>query len=371
MTKTKHYIPILKWKRAEQGALSEIKEKNKKHITPLIQFVMPKPKQPKEGEHEKTDNEQYTEVLSSFKDKISCIPDEILSCWGKDAMFIDFSLIYTSALKIESYEKVITNGEKLGLQLIPVLNLSDDYNLIKIVSSLADKYKRGLCLRLVCSDFTDMADLQNRINKIKTSSLLEDKIDLLVDIKEIESGDGKFNKYIKLSQNFLNVKLWRSFVFASGAFPQDLSMCKIDEENLIPRLDWKQWLSFLNNKKLRRQPSFADYTIQYPIYLEATQFFHPTTSIKYTLEDDWNIMKGKKQKYELYLAHANVLLKNDDYFFGEDFSFGDKFIAEKGRHFEKYIKNPTIKGTGNTEQWIKAHINHHMECTANQIANLF
>ena len=65
-----------------------------------------------------------------------------------------------------------------------------------------------------------------------------------------------------------------------------------------------------------------------------------------------------------------MLIKNDDYFFGEDFSAGDKFIAEKGRHFDKYIKNPAIKGTGNTEQWLKASINHHLECTANQIANL-
>ncbi len=374
MIKIKHYIPILKWKRAEQGALAELMGKNRKHITPLIQFVMPKPKRPKKGEREKTEDEQYAEVLSLFKDKISEIPDEILSCWGKDILFIDFSLIYTtpsSSLKIESYEKVITKSEKLGLQLIPVLNLSDEQSLIKTVCSLANRYKRGLCLRLVCSDFIDIADLQRKINELlKTNHLSEDKIDLLVDIKGIEEGDGKFDKFIKLSQSLSNIKKWRSFIFASGAFPKNLSECRVDEDNPIARIDWNQWLNFLNNKKLQRNPSFADYTIQHPIYLEATQFFSPTTSIKYTLEDRWIVMKGKKQKYKYYLANANILSKDDDFYFGKDFSFGDKFIAEKGKHYEKYIKNPAIKGTGNTEQWLKASINHHLECTADQIADL-
>ena len=374
MIKTKHYIPILKWKRAEQGALAGLKDKNRKYITPLIQFVMPKPKQPKKGEREKTEDEQYAEVVAAFEDKILDIPEELSVNWGKELLFIDFSLIYAttaSSLKIKSYEKVMTMGEELGLQLVPVLNLSDDLALKQVVCLLANKFKRGLCLRVVCSDFMDIADLQKRVNEfVEVSTLEKDEIDILVDIKDIVDGDGKYDLFIKLSQEIPDINLWRSFVFASGAFPSSLTECKIDDENFIPRVDWRQWLSSLEDKKIVRHPAFADYTVQYPVYSEATQFFHPTTSIKYTLEDAWNIMKGKKQKYELYLAHANLLIKNDDYFFGEDFSAGDKFIAEKGRHFDKYIKNPAIKGTGNTEQWLKASINHHLECTANQIANL-
>ena len=34
MFNSKHYIPILKWKRAEQGALGGLTDENKKNITP-------------------------------------------------------------------------------------------------------------------------------------------------------------------------------------------------------------------------------------------------------------------------------------------------------------------------------------------------
>ena len=44
MLDLRHYIPILKWKRAEEGALKALREDQKKYITPLIQFVMPKNK---------------------------------------------------------------------------------------------------------------------------------------------------------------------------------------------------------------------------------------------------------------------------------------------------------------------------------------
>jgi len=44
MFNSKHYVPMLKWKRAEQGALEVLTSENKKYITPVIQFVMPKQK---------------------------------------------------------------------------------------------------------------------------------------------------------------------------------------------------------------------------------------------------------------------------------------------------------------------------------------
>ena len=44
MTNSNHYVPILKWKRAEQSALKALAEKQKKCYNPLVQLVMPKHK---------------------------------------------------------------------------------------------------------------------------------------------------------------------------------------------------------------------------------------------------------------------------------------------------------------------------------------
>ena len=371
MFQSKHYVPILKWKRAEQKALVELENKNKKYITPVIQFVMPKPKSPGIVVEEKNQDEKINEVILKFKEKIPKIPAEILKFWGKNPVFIDASLLYTTNLKAESFEKIITEGNKLGTLLIPILYLCDDQKIKEIACSLDKKYNNGLCLRLICSDFSDLSTLPEKIERfLKSYKLSEENIDLLVDIKEIEGNDYKCLKYINLSQKIPNLLKWRTFTFASGAFPKDLSQCKIDEENLIPRIDWKNWINQINGKKLLRNSSFSDYTIQHPIYDESSQFYPPTTSIKYALENDWLIMKGKKRKFELYLANAKLLSENDEWFSGENFSYGDKFIAEKGRHFEKYQKNPEIKGTGSTETWLTAGINHHLVRTIKQIANL-
>ncbi len=364
MFTNKHYIPILKWKRAEQNALETMDPKDKKYITPLIQFVMPKLNS-KEASG-KTEDEQFSETIIKFQKKIPELAKDIEETWGSDPCFVDVSLLYTTELKFETISSLLTEADKRGLHLIPVLHFSDGENIREAVV----KYKNGACLRLVCADLDDLAKLNEKIESFfKSTGMSEKNIDLLVDIKEIGEDNNKFNKYIELSKNIPNLTGWRTFTFASGAFHEDLSKCKLDEENHIPRSDWLAWADQITDKTFPRNPSFGDYTIQHPIYKEVTQFFPPTTSIKYALQDSWFILKGKKQKFEFYLANAKLLV-GDARFYGEDFSSGDKFIYEKAAHYEEYVKDPSKKGTGSTEGWLTAGINHHLTLVANQISKL-
>lgn len=361
---TKHYVPILKWKRAEQSALEGLNDEQKRNITPLIQFVMPKPKSFDSPE------KQFESVISQFKEKTPQIPQQILKLWGPAPIFVDFSLLYTTPLKTESLVNMTALAHQLGLHLIPVMNLSDDAEFKKAIRSSAKKYSSGICLRLVPHDLADTVKLNKEIKNFLTQSGLSEKeVDLLLDTKEI-AGSGAYLAFVNAGQKIDSLPKWRTFIFASGAFPADLSTCKIDEENLISRLDWRNWRVQIARKDTVRQPTFADYTIQHPIYKESSQFFHPTTSIKYALDDSWLIMKGKKQKFELYLANAKLLADDKARFYGESFSSGDKYISDKAKHYPVYIKNPKVKGTGSTEGWLTAGINHHLVLTGHQIANL-
>ncbi|MDP2709394.1 MAG: beta family protein [bacterium] len=364
MFNSKHYIPILKWKRAEQGALEGLTDENKKNITPLIQFVMPKQKP----------QDTLDDVVAKFNKQLTLIPDKIIEVWGKSPVFVDFSLLFTTELKIDSIKSILMAGNQKQAVFVPVIYLNDDPEIKNAACLLADKARSGLCLRLVCSDFSDLSKLNNSITEfISHYKIKEDSIDLLVDIKELDGNGEKYKKYSGLAQNIVNLSKWRTFIFSGSAFPKDLSQCKIDEENLISRTEWKGWKEQCTKTDIKRKPSFSDYTIQYPIYEEISQFFHPTSSIKYTLDEDWFIMKGKKQKFELYLASAAELVKDSRYY-GENFSAGDKQIAEKAKHFPKYMeeknKGVDIKGTGSTETWLVAGINHHMTVVATQISNL-
>lgn len=278
--------------------------------------------------------------------------------------------MFAPSLKVKSLNIILREGYKLGANFIPVINLDDKQEIKKVAYSLVKSNRSGACLRLICSDFSDSTKLNQDIAEFLSSSGLEVKeIDLLVDIKQTGKNGDKCAKYLNLSQGIPNLLKWRTFIFASGSFPDDLSECKLDEENLIPRIDWKSWKDYVDSRNLKRKPSFADYTIQHAIYKPDYQFFHPTSSIKYTLENEWLIMKGQRQKFELYLASTAELVK-DKRFYGESFSDGDKYIVEKARHFDTYIRNPAVKGTGSTETWLRAGINHDLVLVVHQAANM-
>jgi hypothetical protein len=269
----KHYVPILKWKPAEQKALQELSAEEKKWITPLIQPVMPQPKAPKKGQQMKSREEQLEEVITDFKTKGSKIAEEIITAWGTLPIFVDLSLVYTPSLRVEVLTQILALGNEHGAFLIPVINLSSDAALIKSVSDLSKQHKHGLCLRLVRADLSDTEKLSQQIKDLLvTNGLSTENTDLLLDLNVTDEHDHEYHNLLNASQMIPHLTEWRTLTIACGAFPEDLTKCVLGE-NYIPRSDWKNWLEALQSIQLIRIPSFADYTIQHPIHKESSQFF--------------------------------------------------------------------------------------------------
>jgi hypothetical protein len=77
-------------------------------------------------------------------------------------------------------------------------------------------------------------------------------------------------------------------------------------------------------------------------------------------------MRGQKGKSAQYLAAAQLLSQDTKFasvFRGAAFSYGDAYIAEKGKDIQS-------KKTGNATNWLTVGINHHLANTVDQIANL-
>jgi len=379
MFNPKQYVPILKWKRAEQRALKALNEEEKDAITPLIELVMPTVtlyKKKGKEKIKKTPEEVFIEIVSKYREKkTNQIPEEIMRSWGNRLVFLDFSLLYeaehTTQLKVDSINRIIPAGMNMGLKIMPVLNLNDDLEIKEAACSLSGKYNQGICLRIAPSDLLNTKVLNEKINAfLRDYNLFRKDIDLLIDIKVIKEKNGQYIQFINASQQLEYLSEWRKLIFASGAFPENLSECKLDEHTLLPRFDWQNWLYHIQAKKLIRNPIYSDYAIRNPIFNAALQYYSSTTSIKYSLEKDWLIMKGKIRKYELYLANAKLLVEDTNFFYGEKFSWGDKNIAQRAAHYHEYVKSHSTKGAGNTEDWIAWGINHHLILVVNQIANL-
>ncbi len=376
MLNSKHYVPILKWKRAEQGALEALADEYRDQISPLIELVMPKPKslfKDKENTIRKTPEELYQELITTFRTKrISEIPEEIIKSWGAKPAYIDFSLL-TFALKVESIKKIMKKAAESGAELIPVMNLSDNDEVKKAMQQILNKHTNAICLRIVSSELEDTSKLNNQLDGIlQYFNMHRGNIDLLIDLKALKENGTHYRRYFNFSQEIKGLAKWRNFIFACGTFPENLSECPVDQSKLIPRVEWVKWLD-IRKTGPKRIPTFADYTVRNPIYNETLQFYHSSASIKYTLESDWIILRGKAKKFEDYLAHSSLLVK-DNRFCGENFSVGDKYIAEKAKYFPVYMnkkkEGKKLDGTGNTVMWLEAFINHHLTLTAYQIANL-
>lgn len=365
----KNYVPVLKWKRAEHGALSELSDEVKDITLPLIELVMPKPKS---SLKDTSIDDLYAEVIQIFNTKkMQEIPKEILSVWGARPIMVDFSLLYPE-VKLMALKYVIAEAAKLNLNIIPVVNFYDDREFKAVVINAHREFKDDVCIRILDTDLKNMDGVNNSLNSyLKLEGMDESSTYLVVDFKNTdEIGDySDYKRMVDTSQQILNLPKWKGFVLSAGSFPLDLSECKRDQDNFLPRNDWTYWKKQYGRNDLVRIPTFSDYGIRHPIYVESYQFREPTASVKYTLGDTWWVVKGQKGKYEHFLAAAAVVAAHDDYY-GETFSNGDRYIAEKAAHFPKYVQDPKIKGTGTTELWLKAGLNHHLSVVSGQLSSL-
>jgi hypothetical protein len=251
------------------------------------------------------------------------------------------------------------------LEVIPVVSLDRDVAYKSAVRTIIAEDKHGVCIRIHRDDLQHPSLKSDLIDLLSFLNVTPPSVDLLIDLK---IADNTTPDLISFCYGLPFLAALRTFTVASGAFPKDLSRVKKNSQEQIQRLDWKNWCDqFAGTRNLMRVPSYGDYTIQHPIFSEATDNPNISASIRYTTNDYWVIMRGEGLRneggpgYAQYRANAQLLCKRQE-FCGEVYSSGDE-----------YIKNLSLDqaGSGCPEFLLRAGINHHMTFVVNQIANLF
>ncbi len=385
------YSPILKWRAAEIAALTNVPEKDRANLLPVLEIVLPGVSQDKtvviEGKKtrvRKSEEEIHNEVVQKYKNfRLKEIPDEIEKCRGKLSATIDFNLIHdgagTTNLKVESVQKVAETCHAKGVDIRPVVYLNDDK---EVANEIVQQFKKGtivgICIRVTLSDLKKVDDLNSKLRSfVVETGIKENQIDLLLDIKYLD--DATKASYAELFSNVQeihNLSAWRAVIFASGSFPVNVGHLKVEDSPCMEaRNDWQLWLAAKKGRKLVREPIFGDYTIRYPMHSEALRYMQASATLKYTHENNWIIFRGEKKRNDQYLAHAQQLVNDSTFFYGEAFSEGDRRIKEKSDYFPAYMelvkkdeKNKG-KGTGAATYWISAGISHHIALVLSQLSN--
>jgi hypothetical protein len=320
---------------------------------------------------EKTPKELLQESIEKFSENLPGIADQVMKHWGRSTVFVDVQLV-DGSIRAEALKKILENGKQLDIFMIPVITIipvvgfESDSQTRQVAVEFAKQSGHGLCLRITDSNFKEKS-LSNDIGDfLRENTMATKDVDMIVDFKVIDEQTSSDSLVEKINA-IPNLGDWRTFIVAGGAFPQDLSGLEKHNQHEIPRSDWVVWNNLMS--KLKRRPSFADYTVQYPIYLPQTSASNPSASIRYSLEEKWVIVRGeglrnpKGAGFKQYPAQAQILANQKDVFKGEGFSAGDDYIAEKA-------KDINTKKTGNPKTWLEAGINHHVSLVADQISNL-
>lgn len=359
-----HYVPILKGKEAEYGALKELKGSPKEKMTPLWE-IPPIPFDYQNGCPAKTIDEHLSNIES-----------RILGAWVfKRPAYIDLSNIYEGERMQDGthpIEYVLREGRAKQLKLIPVSGFNRDDAYQKAIHMAHRTDKLGVCLRIGTEDFEDLAggssEKETQIKELlKSWQIKPEETDLILDFGAITENQASSTTItaIALISSLPYVDKWRTIIFAGTAFPKDLRDVRPNGTARLPRTEWQVWKSLMERgNRLVRTPVFGDYGINHPVHSEVDpRIIKMSAGLRYTTDNDWLIFKGRNvQKHgsEQFNRLCADLIQMKDYK-GKDFSWGDGEI---------YTLAKNHANSGNATTWRKIGFNHHFAMVINQLASL-
>jgi len=350
----RHYVPVLRWKRGERGALRELTDGVKQRTTPLIEL----PSSLFTLDYEPSNQNTRSMLIN--------VSGDIERAWGKRRAFCDLGLIPPSAEAIGGQHPVTLLWEyarRKKLNLVPTISLRSSARYLAATFRVIEHDRAGACIRLSVAQLHS-SHLRSDLSRLMNEGRLRpDEVDLTIDRGII------YEQSVRIPQMLVRVPdigAWRSLTVLGGSFPKNLTGFSVGQ-HLRPRLEWRSWLQeALNQDRAARRPTFGDYTTQHPVYREPPKRANFSASIRYTTKEDWVVMRGEgvfnddSAGYAQWPANATLLCERKE-FCGPQFSAGDAYIV---------LRTKRGASNGNAETWLQAGVNHHMTFAVRQIAKL-
>lgn len=351
-----HYVPVLRWKAGERGALKWLHPVDKDAMTPLLELIpgYMRPRCAGRG------------VLVA--DDLSVVVEQITECWGSAPIFVDARLgcaVPYRGSRARSVERFFEGLAAAGVQAVPVVQPDHATEFQNAIRQVVLKTGNGLAVRLPVTSLRTPTGGHEVLELVEYLGAKPGSVDLIVEYGLINTGDPTFSF---VCHRLPDIGRWRTFTVLGGSFPPDLMEIKRPGQYEVPREEWSRWTAEISDSPhLPRLPGFGDYTIQHAIYREPVKGANPSASIRYTTDTYWVIMRGEGLRtpgsagHAQYPANAELLCGRKE-FRGPEFSSGDAYIWR--------IASRQDPRTGSPETWLRAGINHHLTFVARQVASI-
>jgi Beta protein len=345
----RHYVPVLKVKRAEKAALAAISDATPGTITPLLEVVV-----------RKTDTHLSDHLDTAF-DRLAQSVARTSRC------FIDARELAPDG--DAAAEAVFTRAAAEGIDYVPVVGISRTVGNIPAF----EHSKAGVALRVTREELEQGSLSTAIVTFLKANSLSPEGIDLIMDMGDV--GQLIPVGVAALAKKFLasvpHHETWRTFTLSGCAFPRSMAVVARQSSGLVDRSEWVCWRDSLyaHRKMIARLPAFSDCAIQ---HIEGVEGFDPRTMAgsacaRYAVGDYWLLVKGestKKVRPTLQfpkIAHRLVSNAHGRHYQGPAHCPGCESITNAAQGAPRL---------GSLEAWRRIGFIHHLTTVLQDLASL-
>lgn len=357
------YVPILKWKRGEQLALSALPPSARRRILPLAEIQ----NRPFDWQ-----SEEYTRT---WRQHLEAVVQATRKYWGTEQ-----EIAFDQPLEGSESEDGSDDFDGVApwrylfemlwdadVNAVPVVS---SYALREELSSLATLPFRQRRRRFVLRAHFDDEEQDGQPVDVgawfrKTMKMLQashSDVDAVFDLGYF-AGDveeGAMAEYCATTLREIALQgPWRTLTLASGAFPVNLASYKTGAHK-IPRYDWELYREVA--EQMSQRVLYSDYGVNYTDAFEMDpRTIRMSANLRYTHLKYWRVYKARNVKEHGFDQYRNLceLLVNSPEYLGREFSEGDKNI-------HKVATDPKA-GPGSATTWRRDATNHHIHVVLSQL----
>lgn len=343
------YLPVLKWKQAEQIALRQATPNVRQSLLPLIvlQPVIPRLQQT---------------MQAALTDYIAKCTATLLKCG-----FDQYPVAVDPALAIPGLPapakflvSLCKHFQKHSLQVVPVIDPAVSATEPAEMARLASFSNVILRIRVDSVTHTQISALIESARRAIGPSVIQ--LHVVLDMWELVGADAAVEsvRVLPYARAAVNARQVRSLTVAGGSFPHTLTGIR-QGTSFIPRVELSIWNSLRPHNDLR-MVHFGDYAVTNPRPLEPidpTQI-NPSVAIRYARNNDWMLIKAGGSRTSgmgQYNQVCKLLVQHSSYS-GAAFCYGDA-------QYQKHSQPGSTSGS--FMSWRRDATSHHIEFTKQQL----
>lgn len=344
------YTSILKTKRGEAKALTQLEAHVKRSIVPFFDILALKAEVANGNDVQEHMVKQTTNIVSAWKQRGPC--------------YVDLFDVTPAARGINGVHPAAIVYEQLAadlVEVIPVVGLERDIAYKMAVRNAVMAGADALAVRLDAEDIQLPSMLVSRITRmIAEIGATNLSLHIFLDFRSIEhvAADVIQMQVTKAVGELRKLNPAR-IIFAASAMVSNMGNYKKETLNILPRRDFLTWGLI---SSVHPDVDYADYGVVHPDYFDSDpRLIKPAAKIRYTSDQEWLIVKGVRWQSDTSQHHRlSRMLRTKSQFRGDD-SWGGEYIVSAANGRPKY---------GTLETWVTIDQNNHITHTVRQLSKI-